>query len=65
METQLFECFLFLQGTLTIVLLLELSRRDVADRPEETAKVEPVQPFQGYPAPLILEATLSMRSAEC
>ena len=42
----MFECFLLPQGSLTIVLLLELGRRDVADRFEQAAMVEPVDPLQ-------------------
>jgi len=41
-----FECFLLPLGSLTIVLLLELRRGDVADRLEQAAPVEPVDPLQ-------------------
>jgi hypothetical protein len=43
----LLECFLLPQSSLTIVLLLELCRWDVADGLEQAAVVEPIDPLEG------------------
>jgi hypothetical protein len=45
-ETHSFESLLLLQGSLTVVLVRELGRRDVADRLQETAMIEPVDLLQ-------------------
>lgn len=47
METHLFECFLLPQSSLTIVLLLKLGRWNVADRLEQAALAEPIDPLEG------------------
>ena len=51
METQWFECLLFFLSSLTIVLLLELHRRQVAEGFEESALIEPIPPTPGWRTP--------------